>query len=326
MEIYFLRHGEAEGSLYNSPEADFERELTQRGRERLTAEAAGLIRLIPGFDLILTSPLVRARQSAEIFAGVFNCHDRLRVSSAMNPPTSVENLMEEIVLAGDEAQRVLVVGARPGPWQCWQQRWFLAWTRKNFFDLKKGGMLQMTMERPDPDTDAKLASFLPAEFLIHLGKGEGRLVMPEVSHRLDLPDEAEFLPDEQKQELPEPEVENGWDVSLSERPDRRRPDRDVEHPYTGDRDRRDRQYPPTESNRHENVNETIQEEVSSLQSALDALMGGVGSKGNDQRTRDALSSFLGGSGNAPQYEEIHSQGIDDGYDEPQMPRGIDIQL
>jgi phosphohistidine phosphatase len=86
MEIYFVRHGAAEGSLYNTPEADFERELTKYGRDTVTSGAECLKNFVPGFDLILTSPLVRAVQTAEIFAAPSTAAPPLEEAPPCSPP------------------------------------------------------------------------------------------------------------------------------------------------------------------------------------------------------------------------------------------------
>jgi phosphohistidine phosphatase len=46
--------------------ADDERPLTKRGRKRFGKAARGLARIVPPPDLLLTSPLPRARETAEI--------------------------------------------------------------------------------------------------------------------------------------------------------------------------------------------------------------------------------------------------------------------
>lgn len=59
MELYFLRHGIAEE---RSPDGtDGGRRLTAEGVEKLESSRAGLKRLKIELDLLLTSPLVRAR-------------------------------------------------------------------------------------------------------------------------------------------------------------------------------------------------------------------------------------------------------------------------
>ena len=68
MRLFLLRHGIAEDG---SPgRCDFDRALTEEGRAELAPIARGMRRLKVAPDPILTSPLVRARQTAEIVAHV----------------------------------------------------------------------------------------------------------------------------------------------------------------------------------------------------------------------------------------------------------------
>ena len=68
MELYFLRHGEAEPA--GPGRSDEERSLTDRGRKQTLRVAQALHRAGVRPDRILTSPLRRARQSGEILAEV----------------------------------------------------------------------------------------------------------------------------------------------------------------------------------------------------------------------------------------------------------------
>jgi phosphohistidine phosphatase len=64
VELYFIRHGIAEERKANI--TDEERSLTKEGRQKTEKVAERLKQLGLQFDLIATSPLVRARQTAEI--------------------------------------------------------------------------------------------------------------------------------------------------------------------------------------------------------------------------------------------------------------------
>jgi len=64
MELYLIRHGIAQE--WTSDRPDRERSLTAKGREKTQQVAKKLYSLGLRFDLILTSPIVRSRQTAEI--------------------------------------------------------------------------------------------------------------------------------------------------------------------------------------------------------------------------------------------------------------------
>jgi phosphohistidine phosphatase len=66
MDLYFLRHGEADWP--NWKKDDDERPLTKRGKKEMHQVASFLKRLRARPDVIVTSPLPRAAQTAEIAA------------------------------------------------------------------------------------------------------------------------------------------------------------------------------------------------------------------------------------------------------------------
>ena len=66
MLIYFLRHGEADWPDWNKP--DDERPLTEKGKAEMHQVGAFLANLSVKPDAVLTSPLPRASQTAEIAA------------------------------------------------------------------------------------------------------------------------------------------------------------------------------------------------------------------------------------------------------------------
>ncbi|NET55600.1 MAG: phosphohistidine phosphatase SixA [Symploca sp. SIO2E6] len=68
MELYLIRHGiAADREAYSN---DKKRPLTDKGRQKTTKVAKELYRRGLRFDLILTSPLVRARETAAILKDV----------------------------------------------------------------------------------------------------------------------------------------------------------------------------------------------------------------------------------------------------------------
>ena len=67
-ELYVIRHGLAEERGDAWPD-DTKRPLTDEGMSRMRKSARGLARIGVTIDIVLTSPLVRARQTAELVAG-----------------------------------------------------------------------------------------------------------------------------------------------------------------------------------------------------------------------------------------------------------------
>lgn len=67
MKLIFLRHGLAEGHFSFNQDKDFERELTLDGIKRLHKTFKLFKKVQPSIDVIFSSPLARAIQTAEIF-------------------------------------------------------------------------------------------------------------------------------------------------------------------------------------------------------------------------------------------------------------------
>lgn len=76
MELFILRHGEA-GKRLSSMVGDRSRPLTSTGKAELLEEAKALKRTGVKFDLIVTSPLKRAYDTASIVANIY----KKRISS-----------------------------------------------------------------------------------------------------------------------------------------------------------------------------------------------------------------------------------------------------
>jgi phosphohistidine phosphatase len=69
MILYILRHGIAEDSSASGD--DGARKLTERGRDKMRDIAVGMRAYGLKFDVILTSPLARATETAEIVAAAY---------------------------------------------------------------------------------------------------------------------------------------------------------------------------------------------------------------------------------------------------------------
>ena len=107
MKLCFLRHGEANWPNWTKP--DNERPLTERGRKEMKRVAKFLERLkfIP--DSILTSPLPRASQTAEIIGRRLGIE--LQTEPALAHGFNVERLRR--LLAKGNAESVMIVGHEP---------------------------------------------------------------------------------------------------------------------------------------------------------------------------------------------------------------------
>jgi phosphohistidine phosphatase len=110
MEIYLVRHGIAVGREEDMP--DTLRPLTEKGRKRFRKTARAFARLGRKIGLILTSPLVRAVQTAEILAGETK-HGEVGVLEELDPKFGIRSLLEAIAKRADGTQSIALVGHDP---------------------------------------------------------------------------------------------------------------------------------------------------------------------------------------------------------------------
>jgi phosphohistidine phosphatase len=93
-------------------EDDDLRPLTPRGIERMGREAQTIRKLNLGLDAIITSPLTRAQQTAEIVAEELDLLDLLFIDERLSPgfgPGDLAAILEE----HDQAEAVMLVGHEP---------------------------------------------------------------------------------------------------------------------------------------------------------------------------------------------------------------------
>ena len=107
MRLYFLRHGEADWPDWAGK--DDHRPLTITGREEIRQVAKFLVRLNAGVDLMLTSPLPRAAQTADIAAEYLKVG--VRKENLLAPGFGIGAL--EQILAENPRQDLLLVGHEP---------------------------------------------------------------------------------------------------------------------------------------------------------------------------------------------------------------------
>lgn len=118
MEVYFFRHGEAEPAAAGG--SDESRRLTDCGRLDVQTVGARLQAADVKPEAILTSPLVRARQTGEILQQVFGAkaeHDeRLRSGATLGSVQALlsERSEERVMLVGHEPDLSTIVGQLTG--------------------------------------------------------------------------------------------------------------------------------------------------------------------------------------------------------------------
>lgn len=108
IRLYLVRHAIAEDALEDEA-ADALRALTARGRRRFRRSARAFAKLGEQVDLVCTSPLLRAAQTAELLAAALG-QDEVRVLDELSRGAPVRPLLERLSRLG--ADSVALVGHR----------------------------------------------------------------------------------------------------------------------------------------------------------------------------------------------------------------------
>jgi phosphohistidine phosphatase len=111
LELYLIRHGIAAVRGEQYPD-DSKRPLTSAGIARLRKEARALSALGVSFDQIVTSPLTRTRQTADVFAEAMRPKPPVAASDSLAPAGTVSAVIQEVTKHAKKS-RVAIVGHEP---------------------------------------------------------------------------------------------------------------------------------------------------------------------------------------------------------------------
>ena len=163
MELYLIRHGVAAERGKDWPD-DSQRPLTPDGIARLRKAARGLNAIGVGFDQMVTSPLVRTRQTADVIAEELKVRPPIATSDALAPAGSSASVIQEITKHVRKA-RVALVGHEPNLGELAAQ---LIGARTPL-EFKKGGVCRIDFDMLPPKGGGMLRWFLTPKMLRALG-------------------------------------------------------------------------------------------------------------------------------------------------------------
>jgi phosphohistidine phosphatase len=141
MELYILRHAIAVDRGTPGYADDSLRPLTAEGRKKMRRIAKGMKALQLRFDLILSSPFLRAKETAEIAAEVLQARRKLKFSEDLavtgDPKALIESLphsCKQVLLVGHEPYLSNLVGR------------LISGTSSVCLKFKKGGLCKLTAD------------------------------------------------------------------------------------------------------------------------------------------------------------------------------------
>lgn len=158
-EIYLVRHGLAEERGPKWPD-DGKRPLSADGMSRMKKSARGLDRVDVTFDVILTSPLVRARQTAEILSAEMEGHPPIVNIDSLIPGGAYASLIADLEKYTRKT-RIALVGHEPGIGELAAR---LLGSRHSI-EFKKGAIARIDLEQIPPAGPGDLRWMLPPKFM-----------------------------------------------------------------------------------------------------------------------------------------------------------------
>lgn len=182
MDLYILRHGIAVDPGTPGSATDADRPLTPKGKRKLAKIAKAISALDLSFDLILSSPYVRARQTAEIVAKTLGCQRSLELTAALEPSGNPRECIELLMRGGGPTDRPrVVVRHRPAralksvllvghePYLSSLVSLLISGSSHAGIVLKKGGLCKLSAATLKAGRCAELEWLLTPKQLLHLG-------------------------------------------------------------------------------------------------------------------------------------------------------------
>ena len=163
MRVLIIRHAVAEERADGGDEA---RALTGDGRRKLRAGAGGLRRLVKRIDVLASSPLVRAVQTAEILSKAYGGKKVVRVD-VLKPGKPLKGVLQwvqgqpgdaTVALVGHEPQLGMLVS------------WLLSGERRSFVPMRKGSACLLEFAEQVTPGSGKLLWMLKPSQLRDLGE------------------------------------------------------------------------------------------------------------------------------------------------------------
>jgi phosphohistidine phosphatase len=166
MDLYIIRHAIAVEEGTPEYKDDSQRPLTDKGKKKMRQIARGLRVLGVDFDLILSSPYVRAKETAEILADVFKTKTDVTLSENLIPMGDPDLLIAEmnekytagsIALVGHEPFLTALVGL------------LVSENMDMDMTLKKGGVCRLSIDDLHHTRKATLEWLITPGILVEIG-------------------------------------------------------------------------------------------------------------------------------------------------------------
>ena len=158
MNLFLLRHGIAVERGTPGFASDADRSLTPKGCRQLRKISAAMEKMNLQFDLILSSPFLRAKQTAEIVAAELKLKRCLKFSNALTPGGDAAVLFRQLARMKPSPENLLLVGHEPDLSRLISL--LVTGDASLQMDFKKGGMCKLDVKKLRAGKCAELAWLL----------------------------------------------------------------------------------------------------------------------------------------------------------------------
>jgi phosphohistidine phosphatase len=159
VQLYLIRHGVAEERGDAWPD-DTQRPLSEVGTTRMRKAARGLARLGVTVDVVLTSPLVRTRQTADLVASAFDRTPPVILADSLAPDGTFADVVADL-RKQSRKKRIALVGHEPNIGELAAR---LAGSRRSF-EFRKGAVCRIDVDAVPPGGPGALRWFLTSAML-----------------------------------------------------------------------------------------------------------------------------------------------------------------
>jgi phosphohistidine phosphatase len=161
MELYVLRHAIALSCAEAGVRHDSERPLSDEGRDKMKRIASAMKSIGVEVDLILTSPYIRARDTAQIANDTLKT--RLEFSEVLASGGEMSGVLAELKDRFRKPQRIMIVGHEPDLSQLIGKITSLGRLR---LEMKKAGLAKIEITETHPELKGNLEFLLTPKVML----------------------------------------------------------------------------------------------------------------------------------------------------------------
>jgi len=176
MQIYFLRHANA-GEPKLNPAKDEQRPLDELGVEQSYVVGRALRALELKVDAVVSSPLVRAKQTASIVAGEIGQEHKLVTDDALRPDAPYEQF-EQLLARYKGKEAIMIVGHNPSQTEFLNR--LVTGEDSEAVELKKGAVARVDKDGRKP---AVLKWMMPPKLVRAIQAGSAKSSRPKTSSK-----------------------------------------------------------------------------------------------------------------------------------------------